>query len=64
MINAIIGNKNEEIMVTEFSCNLYDLYSKLYSIGIMKSPNNIKPIDKEDQTISVKRYADSDIGNP
>ena len=63
MIKAIIENKGGGTLVTEFPCDIYNLYSELHSIGVTKRPNDVKLTDNEDDPVSVKLYSDSDFGN-
>ena len=61
MITAIIRNKNNTL-VLDFPCSIYDLYEKLQSVGIMKSPKQIPLTDNEDEDIGVKLFSDNDFG--
>lgn len=61
MITAIIRNK-DAALILEFPCEVYDLYERLQSIGIAKSPKQIPLTDNEDEDIGVKLYSDSSIG--
>ncbi len=63
MIKAVIEKKDGGTLVTEFPCDVYKLYSELHSVGIMKSPSDVKLTDNEDDPISVKIYSESDFGN-
>lgn len=63
MIKAIIENKGGGTLVTEFPCDIYNLYSDLHSVGIITQPDKVKLTDNEDDPISVKLYSDSDFGN-
>ena len=49
MITAIIRNKNNTL-VLDFPRSIYDLYEKLQSVGIMKSPKQIPLTDKRTRT--------------
>ena len=60
MITAIIRNK-ENTLVLDFPRSIYDLYEKLQSVGIMKSPKQIPLTDSEDEDIGV--FSDNDFGN-
>lgn len=62
MITAIIRNK-ENTLVLDFPRSIYDLYEKLQSAGIMKSPKQIPLTDSEDEDIGVKLFSDNDFGN-
>lgn len=62
MITAIIRNK-ENTLVLDFPRSIYDLYEKLQSVGIMRSPKQIPLTDSEDEDIGVKLFSDSDFGN-
>ena len=61
ILNAIIENKGNTLII-DFPHSIYDVYEKLLSIGIRKSPNDIMLTDNEDD-IQVKLYSDSDFGN-
>lgn len=61
MITAIIRNK-DAALILEFPWEVYDLYERLQSIGIAKSPKQIPLTDNEDEDIGVKLYSDSSIG--
>lgn len=61
MITAIIRNKNNTL-VLDFPRSIYDLYEKLQSVGIMKSPKQIPLTDNEDEDIGVKLFSESDFG--
>ncbi len=61
MITAIIRNK-DVALILEFPWEVYDLYERLQSIGIAKSPKQIPLTDNEDEDIGVKLYSDSSIG--
>ena len=62
MITAIIRNK-ENTLVLDFPRSIYDLYEKLQSVGIIKSPKQIPLTDNEDEDIGVKLFSDNDLGN-
>ena len=62
ILNAIIENKGNTLII-DFPHSIYDVYGKLLSIGIRKSPNDIMLTDNEDDDIQVKLYSDSDFGN-
>ena len=61
MITAIIRNR-ENTLVLDFPRSIYDLYEKLQSVGIMKSPKQIPLTDNEDEDIDVKLFSESDFG--
>lgn len=61
MITAIIRNK-ENTLVLDFPRSIYDLYEKLQSVGIMRSPKQIPLTDSEDEDIGVKLFSDNDFG--
>ena len=62
MITAIIRNKSNTL-VLDLPRSIYDLYEKLQSIGIMRSPKQIPLTDNEDEDIGVKLFSDNDFGN-
>lgn len=53
ILNAIIEN-NGNTLIIDFPHSIYDVYEKLLSIGIRKSPNDIMLTDNEDDDIQVK----------
>lgn len=61
MITAVIRNR-ENTLVLDFPRSIYDLYEKLQSAGIMKSPKQIPLTDSEDEDIGVKLFSDNDFG--
>lgn len=61
MITTIIRNK-ENTLVLDFPRSIYDLYEKLQSVGIMRSPKQIPLTDNEDEDIGVKLFSDNDFG--
>ena len=61
MITAIIRNK-ENTLVLELPHSIYNIYEKLQSIGIMRSPKQIPLTDSEDEDIGVKLFSDNDFG--
>ena len=61
MITAIIRNKNNTL-VLDFPRSIYDLYEKLQSVGVMRSPKQIPLTDSEDEDIGVKLFSESDFG--
>ena len=61
MITAIIRNK-ENTLIQDFPCSIYDLYEKLQSVGIRRSPKQIPLTDNEDEDIGVKLFSDNDFG--
>ena len=61
MITAIIRNR-ENTLVLDFPRSIYDLYEKLQSVGIMKSPKQIPLTDNEGEDIGVKLFSESDFG--
>ena len=62
MITAVIRNR-ENTLVLDFPRSIYDLYEKLQSAGIMKSPKQIPLTDNEDEDIGVKLFSDNNFGN-
>ena len=61
MITAIIRNK-ENTLILDLPHSIYDIYEKLRSIGIMKSPKQIPLTDNGDEDIGVKLFSESDFG--
>ena len=50
ILNAIIENKGNTLII-DFPHSIYDVYEKLLSVGIRKSPNDIMLTDNEDDDI-------------
>ena len=61
MITAVIRNR-ENTLVLDLPHSIYDLYEKLQSVGLMKSPKQIPLTDNEDEDIGVKLFSDNDFG--
>lgn len=61
MITAVIRNR-ENTLILDLPRSIYDLYEKLQSVGIMKSPKQIPLTDNEDEDIGVKLFSDNDFG--
>ena len=61
MITAIIRNK-DAALILEFPWEVYDLYERLQSIGIMQPPKRIPLTDNEGEDIGVKLFSESDFG--
>lgn len=61
MITAVIRNR-ENTLVLDLPRSIYDLYEKLQSVGLMKSPKQILLTDNEDEDIGVKLFSDNDFG--
>lgn len=62
MIGAIIKNKGDTLII-DFPRDIYDIYLKLQSIGILLRPKQILLTDQEGEQIKVKLYAESEVGN-
>ncbi len=63
MINAIIQDQGGKTLIWEFPNNIYKLGSQLREMGIDQWIERISIADDEDSPISVKLYADNDVGN-
>ncbi len=61
-INAIIESKDGNILVLEFPHNIYDVYEKLQSVGIRKSPHQINISDEDSNDVRVKLYSEDEVG--
>jgi len=61
-INAIIESKDDNILVLEFPHNIYDVYEKLQSVGIRKSPHQINISDEDSNDVRVKLYSEDEVG--
>lgn len=46
-INAVIENKDGGTLVLDFPRSIYDVYEKIQSVGIRKSPHQITLSDEE-----------------
>lgn len=61
-INAIIENKDGGTLVLDFPRSIYDVYEKLQSVGIRKSPHQINLSDEDGDAVRVKLYSEDEIG--
>lgn len=61
-INAIIENKDGGTLVLDFPRSIYDVYEKLQSVGIRKSPHQIALCDEECDDVRVKLYSEDEVG--
>ena len=61
-INAVIESSNDGILVLDFPRNIYDVYEKLRSVGIRKSPHQITLSDEDSGDVRVKLYSESEVG--
>ena len=61
-INAVIESKDGGTLVLDFPCDIYDVYEKLQSVGIRKSPHQITLSDEDGDDVRVKLYSESDGG--
>lgn len=61
-INAIIESRAGGTLVLDFPCSIYDVYEKLQSVGIIKSPHQITLSDEEDDDVRVKLYSEDEVG--
>lgn len=61
-INAIIENKAGGTLVLDFPCSIYDVYEKLQSVGIRKSPHQITLSDEDGDDVRVKLYSEDEVG--
>lgn len=50
-INAVIENKDGGTLVLDFPRSIYDVYEKIQSVGIRKSPHQITLSDEEGNAI-------------
>lgn len=55
MITAIIRNKSNTL-VLDFPRSIYDLYEKLQSVGIMRSPKQIPLTDSEKVKTKLQKF--------
>ena len=56
-INAVIENKDGGTLVLDFPRSIYDVYEKIQSVGIRKSPHLITLSDEEGNDVRVKQVA-------
>ena len=61
-INAVIESSNGGTLVLDFPCNIYDVYEKLRSVGVRKSPHQITLSDEDGDDVRVKLYSESEVG--
>lgn len=61
-INAVIESSNVGTLVLDFPCSIYDVYEKLQSVGIRKSPHQITLSDEDGDDVRVKLYSDDEVG--
>lgn len=61
-INAVIESSNGGTLVLDFPCSIYDVYEKLQSVGIRKSPHQITLSDEDGDDVRVKLYSDDEVG--
>ena len=62
MINALIQKQNGGTLVWEFPGQMYKLENELQKIGIQQWSARIRLLDDEDNPVSVKLYAEEEIG--
>ena len=55
-INAVIENKDGGTLVLDFPRSIYDVYEKIQSVGIRKSPHQITLSDEEGNDVRVKLW--------
>lgn len=64
-INAVIENKDGGTLVLDFPRSIYDVYEKIQSVGIRKSPHQITLSDEEGNDVcSAELSASSESSNP
>lgn len=61
-INAVIENKDGGTLVLDFPRSIYDVYEKIQSVGIRKSPHQITLSDEEGNDVRVKLYSEDEVG--
>lgn len=61
-INAVIESSNGGTLVLDFPRSIYDVYEKLQSVGIRKSPHQITLSDEDGDDVRVKLYSESEVG--
>ena len=62
-VNAIIESKDGGTLVLDFPRSIYDVYEKLQSVGIRKSPHQITLSDEDGDDVRVKLYSEDEVGN-
>ena len=61
-INAVIESRDGSTLVLDFPRSIYDVYEKLQSVGIRKSPHQITLSDEEGDDVRVKLYSEDEVG--
>ena len=61
-INAVIENKDGGTLVLDYPRSIYDVYEKIQSVGIRKSPHQITLSDEEGNDVRVKLYSEDEVG--
>ena len=61
-INAVIESKDGGTLVLDFPRSIYEVYEKLQSVGIRRSPHQITLSDEEDDDVRVKLYSEDEVG--
>lgn len=61
-INAVIESRDGGTLVLDFPRSIYDVYEKLQSVGIRKSPHQIALCDEECDDVRVKLYSEDEVG--
>lgn len=61
-INAVIESRDGGTLVLDFPRSIYDVYEKLQSVGIKKSPHQTTLSDEEGDDVRVKLYSEDEIG--
>ncbi len=62
IINAVIESKDGGTLVLDFPRSIYDVYEKLQSVGIRKSPYQITLSDEEGDVARIKLYSKDEVG--
>lgn len=60
-INAVIES-SDGTLVLDFPRSIYDVYEKLLSVGIRKSPHQITLSDEDGDDVRVKLYSEDEVG--
>ena len=63
MLNAVVQSKQGKTAVIDLTAPYHEIYRELRGIGCYRSPEQLLLRDEEDEDYSVKRYAESDVGN-
>ena len=61
-MTAVVSTQGGSTLVIQLPGNVYDLYEKLHSIGVMTSPNRIRLTDEDADAVRVKLFGEDEVG--